>query len=142
MASNSELSIQGIRIREQAIGEGPPVLMAHGWGASIDALQPLALRLSQLGYQCLMFDLPGFGESGEPKQAFTIQDYATFCIDYLNHHELESVNYFGHSLGGRIGWKWREAMLQTWLASLKKACRGWTPMVTEVSNPSAWRAAL
>lgn len=103
MASSSEISIQGIRIREQVIGEGPPVLMAHGWGASIDLLRPLALPLSRLGYQCLMVDLPGFGKSDEPEQAFTILDYASFCIDYLNRHNLESVNYFGHSLGGRIG---------------------------------------
>jgi len=103
VAGSSELSIQGIRIRERVIGEGPPVLMAHGWGASIDLMRPLALPLSRLGYQCLMLDLPGFGGSAEPEQAFTIQDYASFCIDYLNHHNLKSVNFFGHSLGGRIG---------------------------------------
>ena len=77
--------------------------MAHGWGASIDLLRPLALPLSRLGYQCLMVDLPGFGESDEPAQAFSVHDYAAFCIDYLNHRELQSVNFFGHSLGGRIG---------------------------------------
>ena len=103
MADSSEISIKGVRIREQVIGAGPPVLMAHGWGASIDLLRPLALPLSRLGYQCHMVDLPGFGESDEPKQAFTIHDYATFCVDYLDHHNLGSVNYFGHSLGGRIG---------------------------------------
>lgn len=103
MASSNEISIKGIRIREQVVGEGPPVLMAHGWGASIDLLRPLALPLSQLGYQCLMVDLPGFGESDEPAQAYSIHDYASFCIDYLDHYELQSVNFFGHSLGGRIG---------------------------------------
>ena len=103
MASGNETSIQGIRIREQIVGQGPPVLMAHGWGASIDLLRPLALPLSRLGYQCLMVDLPGFGESDEPAQAFSIHDYAAFCIDYMNQRELESVNFFGHSLGGRIG---------------------------------------
>ena len=103
MADSSEISIKGVRIREQVIGAGPPVLMAHGWGASIDLLRPLALPLSRLGYQCHMVDLPGFGESEEPRQAFTIHDYATFCVDYLDHHNLQSVNYFGHSLGGRIG---------------------------------------
>lgn len=77
--------------------------MAHGWGANIDLLRPLAQPLSRLGYQCLMVDLPGFGESGEPVQAFTIHDYAAFCIDYMNHRELGAVNFFGHSLGGRIG---------------------------------------
>lgn len=103
MASGSEISIQGIRIREQILGQGPPVLMTHGWGASIDLLRPLALPLSRLGYQCLMVDLPGFGESSEPARAFSIQDYAAFCIDYMNQRELGSVNFFGHSLGGRIG---------------------------------------
>lgn len=85
------------------MGTGPPVLMAHGWGASIDMMRPLAHPLSRLGYQCLMIDLPGFGESDEPEQAFTIHNYASFCIDYLNHRDLGSVNFFGHSLGGRIG---------------------------------------
>ena len=103
MASSNEIFIKGVRVRERVVGEGAPLLMAHGWGASIDLLQPLALPLSRLGYQCLMFDLPGFGESDEPEQAFTIFDYASFCIDYLDHHNLKSVNFFGHSLGGRIG---------------------------------------
>ncbi|MYD08453.1 MAG: alpha/beta hydrolase [Chloroflexi bacterium] len=103
MAGSSEISVQGNRIREQVIGAGPPVLMAHGWGASIELLRPLALPLSRQGYQCLMVDLPGFGESDEPATAFSIRDYAAFCIDYMNQRELPSVNYFGHSLGGRIG---------------------------------------
>lgn len=103
MVSSSEILVKGLRIREQVIGQGPPVLMAHGWGASLDLLRPLALPLSRLGYQCLIVDLPGFGESEEPPHAFTIHDYASFCIDYLNQRNLESVNYFGHSLGGRIG---------------------------------------
>ena len=103
MASSSEISIKGIPIREQIIGDGPPILLVHGWGASIDLLRPLALPLSRLGYQCLLVDLPGFGASDEPGRAFTIHDYAAFCIDYLDHHKLSSVNFFGHSLGGRIG---------------------------------------
>lgn len=77
--------------------------MIHGWGANIDLLQPLALLVSRRGYQCFMFDLPGFGQSAEPAAAFTIFDYAAFCLAYLNHHNLPSAHYFGHSLGGRIG---------------------------------------
>ena len=50
-----------------------------------------------------MLDLPGFGKSAEPPGAFTIFDFATFCLAYLDHHALSSVHYFGHSMGGRIG---------------------------------------
>ena len=85
------------------MGEGAPLLLVHGWGASIELLQPLALRLSRLGYRCHMLDLPGFGDSDEPAEPFTVSDYAAFCLAYLDHHSLSDVHYFGHSLGGRIG---------------------------------------
>ena len=85
------------------MGEGAPLLLVHGWGASIELLQPLALRLSRLSYRCHMLDLPGFGDSDEPTEPFTVSDYAAFCLAYLDHHSLSHVHYFGHSLGGRIG---------------------------------------
>lgn len=103
MADAGKVVINGIRIRESIVGEGSPVLMVHGWGASTELLEPLALRLSRLGHKCYMIDLPGFGESAEPPAPFTIFDYAAFCIAYLDQRQLGSVNYFGHSLGGRIG---------------------------------------
>ncbi len=77
--------------------------MVHGWGASIELLAPLSLRLSRLGYRCCQIDLPGFGGSDEPNEPFTIFDYAAFCLAYLDHLGINKVHYFGHSLGGRIG---------------------------------------
>lgn len=77
--------------------------MLHGWGANLDLLEPLARRLSPLGYQCHVFDLPGFGESDEPPAPFSVFDYAAFCLAYLDHHRLTAAHCFGHSLGGRIG---------------------------------------
>lgn len=103
MASAERIRIKGISIREDIQGEGEPVLMVHGWGASIDLLQPLAQRLSRLGYRCFMLDLPGFGDSEEPPTAYTVSDFAAFCLAYMDHHRLPAAHYFGHSLGGRIG---------------------------------------
>ncbi len=85
------------------MGDGAPILMVHGWGARIELLEPLALRLTRLGYQCHLIDLPGFGDSDEPPAPFSIFDYAAFCLAYLDQQQLRDVNYFGHSLGGRIG---------------------------------------
>ena len=103
MAGADTVDINGIGTRESVIGDGSPVLMVHGWGGRLELLEPLALRLSRLGYKCFMLDLPGFGESAEPPTPFTIFDYANFCLGYLDLRQLERVNYFGHSLGGRIG---------------------------------------
>ena len=77
--------------------------MIHGWGANGELLLPLARELTPFGYRLLIPDLPGFGESAEPALPFSIMDYANFCIAYLDHHNLDRVFYFGHSLGGRIG---------------------------------------
>ena len=77
--------------------------MIHGWGARMELLQPLAVTLSQLGYRCLLADLPGFGDSDEPPRAYSVRDYVEFCLALLDAHGLDSAHYFGHSLGGRIG---------------------------------------
>lgn len=103
MVTSAKVEVNGIRIRESITGDGAPALLVHGWGASIDLLTPLALHLSRLGHRCYSLDLPGFGESDEPPDSFTIFDYAAFCLAYLDRHQLGAVNYFGHSLGGRIG---------------------------------------
>lgn len=102
MTDSSKIVIDGIKIHQRIHGDGEPILLLHGWGANIDLLQPLADRLVNLGYCMYMLDLPGFGESDDPTQAFTIFDYAKFCIQYLNYHKLDKVFLFGHSHGGRI----------------------------------------
>ena len=103
METTRRIVVNGIEIREQVIGEGEPVLMIHGWGANGDLLLPLAHELAGMGYQLLLPDLPGFGESHEPPTPYSIFDYAEFCIAYLAQHQIARVFYFGHSLGGRIG---------------------------------------
>ncbi len=103
MLNTSAIVVNGIKIREAIVGEGAPILMVHGWGASIELLEPLASRISRRGYQCRLFDLPGFGESDEPPQPFSIFDYAAFCLAYLDQRQMREACYFGHSLGGRIG---------------------------------------
>lgn len=103
MARANCISVTGIKIRHEIIGQGAPVLMVHGWGASIELLRPLAQRLSRREFRCHMIDLPGFGDSAEPPAPFSVTDYAAFCAAYMDHQQIDRAHYFGHSLGGRIG---------------------------------------
>lgn len=98
----TKVSIKNIMIAEKIIGDGQPILMLHGWGANISLLMPLAERLAAVGYRCYMLDLPGFGESDDPLQAWTVYDYADFVLAYLDHHNVQQVYLFGHSFGGRL----------------------------------------
>ena len=99
----STIKLNSIKINQAIGGEGQPVVLLHGWGANINLLMPLAERLIPHGYCCYMLDMPGFGASDEPPQAWTVFDYANFVIKYIDYHNLEQVYLFGHSFGGRLG---------------------------------------
>lgn len=99
----SKISINNININQAISGEGQAVLLLHGWGANIALVWHLAESLIRHGYRCYALDMPGFGESDDPPQAWTIFDYANFIISYLDYHNLEQVFLFGHSFGGRLG---------------------------------------
>ena len=100
--------IDGIRTAELVLqGSGragaAPILMLHGWGASLKLMQPLGERLAALGWGVYIPDLPGFGESAPPPAAWDVPDYAKWVVTYLDAHQLEKVYLIGHSFGGRVG---------------------------------------
>jgi pimeloyl-ACP methyl ester carboxylesterase len=99
----TKLSVNGVTIAETTAGDGNPLLMLHGWGASLRLVWPLAAQMIPLGYRVFVPDMPGFGESDLPPSAWSIYDYAAFVIAYMDAHGLEQVNLFGHSFGGRLG---------------------------------------
>ena len=93
--------IDGLNIAESVLGEGQPVLMLHGWGASLKLMLPLAQQLA--AYKVYLLDMPGFGDSDPPPAAWGVADYTNFVLSYLDHHALDTVHLIGHSFGGRIG---------------------------------------
>lgn len=95
--------VNGLPTACAVIGAGPPVLLLHGWGASMQLVEPLAQRLAPLGYRVYSLDLPGFGATPPPPTAWSVHDYANFVLAFLDHHALEQVLLFGHSFGGRLG---------------------------------------
>lgn len=95
-------TIQNIHTAQIIAGEGKPVLMLHGWGASSSLVRSLAERLAPLGYCCYVPDLPGFGQTPSPSVAWSVHDYVKWVIAYLDHHQLDNIYLFGHSFGGRL----------------------------------------
>ncbi len=96
-------SIQGIQTAQAIVGQGQPIVMLHGWGANLGLVTPLAEKLAPLGYQCFVPDMPGFGQTALPPSSWSIHDYVTWVIAYIDAHQLEEFYLFGHSFGGRLG---------------------------------------
>jgi pimeloyl-ACP methyl ester carboxylesterase len=81
-------------------GSGPALLLLHGWGASKELMAPLAQRLG--GYRVVAPDLPGFGATPPPPQAWGVDEYATWVIAVLDRLGIERAHVIGHSNGGRV----------------------------------------
>ena len=78
----------------------PPILFFNGIGANIEAVAPLAERLTERAF--VMFDMPGTGESPDPTvpyNPFTMSWTATQILDKLG---LDVVDVMGVSWGGAM----------------------------------------
>lgn len=81
-------------------GQGPLVLMLHGWGNDLHSFDRLSERLKSK-YRVVRLDLPGFGGTQRPAR-WILDDYIDFVISFLQKMNLEPEVLLGHSFGGRI----------------------------------------
>lgn len=102
--------IQNLKINYKIGGEGAPILILHGWDSSSQAWQKAAEVLIIGGFRVIVPDLPGFGKSSFPPQAWSVSDYLELVVDFAEKLKTlgeisEPFFLFGHSFGGRISIK-------------------------------------
>lgn len=97
---SSFTSVDGMRVRVVREGHGPPVLMLHGSGSSLDSFDRIAARLRS-SHEVIRCDLPGFGLTGpRPDRDYRIESYAAFVVRLLDRLSVESCAVAGHSSAG------------------------------------------
>jgi pimeloyl-ACP methyl ester carboxylesterase len=82
-------------------GEGPPVVLLHGWGADGASLHPLAAHLARR-HRTVTPDLPGFGGTALPPADWGVDDYTAWTEQLLAKLDITRAVLLGHSFGGRI----------------------------------------
>lgn len=82
-------------------GSGRTVVLLHGWGTSSQSLQGVASALAP-GFRVLAPDLPGFGWSDPPPEAWGSAEYAEHVGRLLDEVAPGPVALLGHSNGGRV----------------------------------------
>jgi pimeloyl-ACP methyl ester carboxylesterase len=95
------LQIDGLTVRCQVGGQGPAVLLLHGWGGAIESFTPVLDDL-QRSYTVAVFDLPGFGKSSLPPSTWGSADYANLTLKVMDRLNLDRPHVIGHSFGGQV----------------------------------------
>jgi pimeloyl-ACP methyl ester carboxylesterase len=92
--------INGQRIRfEDSGGEGPPVVLAHGFLMDREMFAPQVQALAP-EFRVITWDERGFGETEFDGQPFTYWDSARDCLALLDHLGIERAVVGGMSQGG------------------------------------------
>lgn len=89
----------GVEYRDE--GAGAPLVFLHGWQDDLRTFDALAARLSP-AHRVIRLDLPGFGGSETPREAWGVGEYAEFVGDFMEKLAIHPDVLVGHSFGGRI----------------------------------------
>jgi pimeloyl-ACP methyl ester carboxylesterase len=88
------------RLSFKEFGSGKPVVLLHGFPFSKELWDEYASALGE-GFKVYVPDLPGFGQSLDPKQ-FSLPAIAGELVSWLREESITSSVIVGHSLGGYL----------------------------------------
>ena len=96
-----KINVKNLSINYIQYGEGNDIVLLHGWGQNIEMMRPIGDNF-QNRFRITILDFPGFGESEEPKEAWTIEDYELMLEEFLKKVNVKKPIVIGHSFGGRV----------------------------------------
>ena len=99
---NVAISSDGVKISFDMQGEGEPALVfVHGWSNNRSIWDAQVSHFSKT-YKVITVDLPGFGESGNNRNKWTMASFGEDVAAVINQLKLNQVVLVGFSLGGPV----------------------------------------
>ena len=83
------------------VGDGPPIVLVHGLLGSHESWGPQIEMLASK-YRVIVPNLFGHGESDKPPGDYSLSAHAATLRDLMDHLDLPTASFVGHSLGGGI----------------------------------------
>lgn len=97
-----DVDVGGLRIAYERVGQGPPVVLVHGYVG--DAVTTWRHQLDNLSdeYTVIAWDNPGSGRSSDPPESFTLPDFADCLAEFIRAVGAERPHVVGLSFGGGL----------------------------------------
>lgn len=80
-------------------------LILHGWGSKSERWTEIGNLLSKQGFKIIIPDLPGFGESNEPTNSWSLDNFVNLIEDFTKQLDLGKFYLLGYSFGGSLSIK-------------------------------------
>jgi len=96
-----ELQWRGTRLSYAVGGGGPPLVLVHGLGGTIENWRALAPALAAR-HRVLIPDLPGHGWSSPLAEARDVDALADAVLEIVDVQDIGGAVWVGHSLGGLV----------------------------------------
>jgi 2-succinyl-6-hydroxy-2,4-cyclohexadiene-1-carboxylate synthase len=99
----SDFMIDGLKYHVAVTGEGPPLVLLHGFTGSSRNWRGVVARLAAQ-YRCIAIDLPGHGQTGAPDDPdrYQMLRVAADLEQLLNRLDVGPAHWLGYSMGGRL----------------------------------------
>src|SRR4051794_20689017 len=95
------VDVGGVQTYVVDAGDGPPMLLIHGYGDTADGWRRVVPRLME-SHRVIALDVPPFGRSTRVADDKLLSFYSDFFPAFLDAMELERTTVVGHSLGGAV----------------------------------------
>lgn len=95
-----QVKVKDWNINYEVLGKGNPVILLHGWLATLETMRPIANNLSQ-NFKVYLVDVVGFGKSDLPEHPLKTDDFGNFLKDFMEVLDIKNPILIGHSNGGR-----------------------------------------
>nr|WP_275994370.1 alpha/beta fold hydrolase [Argonema antarcticum] len=93
---------KGHKIQYTVMGTGRPLVLIHGFGASIGHWRQNIPVLAAGGYRVFALDLLGFGGSDKPPLDYSLDLWAELLKDFCSSHIDEPAVFVGNSIGALL----------------------------------------
>ncbi len=97
MFTYDDININYVRYGKKT---GKTLVFLHGWGQNIEMMKSVADPFSESN-DIVIIDLPGHGDSDEPKRVYTVYDFVDCVHSLLESLKITKPILIGHSFGGK-----------------------------------------
>jgi pimeloyl-ACP methyl ester carboxylesterase len=101
------LNVNGLRMHVVSAGQGPAVLLLHGFPDTHIVWRKQIPVLAEAGFRVIAPDLRGYGKTDAPAdvQAYAMAQLRADVLALLDALGLDKVSLVGHDWGAALGWQ-------------------------------------